>query len=135
MKERKPSEIIGDFLDLLKESQERYDKAQAECEDLDSAERARKWAHKFEFASNKQERNRLGTAFQNERRLRRKYKDIVDLYKTVRDFASSENNKAVLKRLNGMLNIQKHQEEYLDSKREYKGGDENDSDRGQSAAR
>ena len=59
----------------------------------------------------------------------------MDLYKTVRDFASSENNKAVLKRLNGMLNIQKHQEEYLDSKREYKGGDENDSDRGQSAAK
>lgn len=127
--ERKPSEIIQDFIDLLKESQDRYDEAMAECEKLDSPEKARQWAHKFEFADNKQERNKLATAYRNERKLRRQHKDVVDLYKRIHDFASSENNKAVLKRLNGMLGMQKHNEEYLSSDREYKAGDHIDSDR------
>lgn len=38
--------------------------------------------------------------------------------------------KPVLKRLGGMLNLQKRTEEYLDSDREYKAGDDDDSDRG-----
>lgn len=121
--ERKPSEIIQDFIDLLKESQEKYDASKAECEKLDSPERSKQWAHKFEFADNKQERNKLATAYRNERKLRRQNKDVVDLYKCIHDFASSENNKAVLKRLNGMLGMQKHNEKYLSSDRQYKAGD------------
>lgn len=121
--ERKPSEIIQDFIDLLKDGQEKYNNAMSECERLDSFERSKQWAHKFEFASNRQERNKLATAYREERKLRRKHKDIVDLYKVVHDFASSENNKAVLKRLNGMLGVQKHSENYLSSDREYKAGD------------
>lgn len=126
-KERKPSDIIQDFIDLLQESQKKYDDAMKECEKMDSFERSKKWAHKFEFAPNKNERNKLATAYQNERKRRRQYKDIMDLHKAIHDFANSENNKSTLKRLGGMLATQKHQEQYLDSNREYKAGDDSEN--------
>lgn len=126
-KERKPSEIIQDFIDLLKDSQSQYDDAKKKLEELDSHDRNIYWAHKFEFAKDKAERNRLATAYQTERKRRRRYKDIADLHKAVSDFASAENNKIVLKRLNGMLNIQKAHEQYLESDRHYKAGDTDDT--------
>lgn len=127
-KQRKPSEIIEDFINLMKSAQEQYSDARKQCEALDSMERHVYWAHKFEFAD-KAERGRLGTAYQRERRKRREYKDVVDLYKFVNDFAGSENNKAVLKRLNGMLSHQKRQEKYLESDRKLKekAGDDHDN--------
>ncbi|GAA0254067.1 hypothetical protein MCI89_14120 [Muricomes sp. OA1] len=130
MGDRKPSEIIQDFIDLLNYANDIYTKSKSECEQLDSIERVRSWQHKFEFAKDKQERNRLATALHKERLKRRKYKDTVDLYRYVHDFSNSENNKAVLKRLGGMLNLQKRTEEYLESDREYKAGDGDDSNRG-----
>ena len=129
MGDRKPSEIIQDFIDLLNYANDIYTKSKSECEQLDSIERVRSWQHKFEFAKDKQERNRLATALHKERLKRRKYKDTVDLYRYVHDFSNSENNKAVLKRLGGMLNLQKRTEEYLESYREYKAGDGDDSNR------
>lgn len=126
-KQKKPSEIIEDFINLMKDAQEQYSDARKQCEILDSTDRHVYWAHKFEFAD-KAERGRLGTAYQRERKKRREHKDIVDLYKYVNDFACSENNKAVLKRLNGMLTLQKRQERYLESDRSLKekAGDDND---------
>ena len=130
MGNRKPSEIIQDFIDLLNYANDFYNESKSECERLDSIERVRSWQHKFEFAKDKQERNRLATALHKERLKRRRYKDTVDLYRYVHDFSNSENNKAVLKRLGGMLNLQKRTEEYLNRDREYKAGDDDDSDRG-----
>ena len=130
MGNRKPSEIIQDFIDLLNYANDIYNESKSECERLDSIERVRSLQHKFEFAKDKQERNRLATALHKERLQRRKFKDTVDLYIHVHNFSNSENNKAVLKRLGGMLNLQKRTEEYLDSDREYKAGDDDDSDRG-----
>lgn len=119
--EKKPSEIISDFIELMKTAQEQCADAKKKCSELDSFERHEYWDHSFEFARDKSERNKLATAYQQERRKRREYKDIVDFYIRINDFVSSENNKAVLKRLNGMLSMQKHQEEYLASDRKYKG--------------
>lgn len=118
-KQRRPSEIIEDFINLMKDAQKQYSDAKKQCEDLDSMDRHVYWVHEFEFAD-KAKRGRLGTAFQKERRKRREYKDVVDLYKYVNDFACSDNNKAILKRLGGMLPLQKRQEEYLKSDRRLK---------------
>lgn len=118
--EKRPSEIISNFIELMKTAQEQYANAKKKCSELDSFERHEYWDHLFEFAKDKSERNKLATAFQKERKRRREYKDIVDLYIRINDFVSSENNKAILKRMNGMLTMQKNQEEYLLSDREYK---------------
>ena len=67
MGDRKPSEIIQDFIDLLNYANDIYTKSKSECEQLDSIERVRSWQHKFEFAKDKQERNRLATALHKER--------------------------------------------------------------------
>ena len=71
------------------------------------------WAHKFEFAKDRNERNRLATKYQNERKERRRYKNICDEYKILAGFINSDNNKGALKRLKGLiqhidLSIKKH---------------------------
>ena len=48
----------------------------------------------------------------------------MDMLKIIHDFVCSDNNKGALKRMKGMISIQKHQEEYLDGKKEYKGGED-----------
>lgn len=100
-KEKRPSEIIQDFLDLIELSH-------------------------MEFAANKNERNKLGTAYQKERKQRRKHKDVAELYEIIHEFAKSENNKPTLGRLKGMLAKQKAMEGYLFGERKYKrkGGDD-----------
>lgn len=120
-KEKLPSEIISDFIELMRSSKDKYTEAKKIVDELDYFERRKWWAHQFEFAPNKSERNKLATAYQQERKRRREYKDTVDLYKVLNEFDSNNNNKPTLKRLNGMLTAQMHQEEYLASDREYKG--------------
>lgn len=121
-KERMPSEIITDFLDFLQESKDLYNHAKSKCEEFDSSERHIYWDHKFEFAKDRNERNRLSTAYQRERKERRRFKDVCDKYSVLVKFIESDNNKGTLKRLKGMVAPQKHQEEYLTSDRVYKGG-------------
>lgn len=104
-KERRPSEIIEDFLDLIERSHKEYLDNKKAYEQLDN--KTLVWAHDFEFAPDKTTRNKLGTAYQKERKKRREYKDIAELYKNIHEFACSENNKPILKRLNGMLAKQK----------------------------
>lgn len=125
---KKPSEQIQEFVDFMEESKIRYESAKKKCEELDSFDRLIYWAHKFEFAKDKAERNRFATQYQNERRERRRYKDICDTYETVYNFMSSDNNKGALKRMKGMINIQKKEEDYVNGNRIYKAGDRNDSD-------
>jgi len=126
-KERQPSEIVGDFIDLMRDSRGKYAEAKKIVDELDGFERCVWWMHQVELAPNKSERNKLATALQQERKKRRKYKDIVDLYKVLHEFGCNECNKSTLKRLNGMLTAQIHQEEYLASDREYKGKGGDDS--------
>lgn len=121
---KKPSEITQEFIDFLEESRTLYEFAKKKVEEYDSIERHIYWAHKFEFAKDKGERNRLATAFQKERQERRRYKNICDEYKVIVGFVSSDNNKGALKRLKGMIEPQKREEEYVSNKRVYKGGDQ-----------
>ena len=120
---KKPSEITREFVNFLEESKPLYESAKKKVEEYDSIERHIYWAHKFEFAKDRSERNRLATAFQRERQERRRYKNICDEYKVLIGFINSDNNKGALKRLKGMIDAQKREEEYLDSERKYKGGE------------
>lgn len=123
MKNKKPSDITQEFVDYLEESRKIYEYAKRKCEEYDSMERHIYWAHKFEFAKDRNERNRLATEYQNERKERRRYKNICDEYKTLVNFINSDNNKGALKRLKGLIEVQKKEEEYLSNKRVYKGGE------------
>lgn len=122
--EKKPSEIVQEFIDFLEDSKTEYEEAKAKCDKYDSIDRHICWAHKFELASDKNERNRLATAYQKERLDRRECKNTVDRLKIIHDFMCSDNNKSTLKRMKGMISVQKHQEEYLDNEKEYKGGED-----------
>lgn len=124
---KKPSEVIQEFVEYLNNTKDVYEEAKKKCEEFDSVERLIHWAHKFEFAKDKLERNRLATAYQKERQDRRKFKDICDTYETIYKFITSDNNKSTLKRMKGMVNFQKEQENYVDGDRVYK-GDRHDSD-------
>lgn len=64
--EKKPSEIVQKFIDFLEASKTEYEEAKAKCDKYDSIDRHIYWAHKFELASDKNERNRLATAYQKE---------------------------------------------------------------------
>lgn len=122
-KNKKPSDITQEFVDYLEEYRKTYEYAKRKCEEYDSMERHIYWAHKFEFAKDRNERNRLATEYQNERKERRRYKNICDEYKTLVNFINSDNNKGALKRLKGLIDVQKKEEEYLSNKRVYKGGE------------
>lgn len=122
--EKKPSEIVQDFIEFLDNSKTEYEEAKARCDKYDSIDRHIYWAHKFELASDKNERNRLATAYQKERLDRRACKNTVDRLKAIHDFVCSDNNKSTIKRMKGMIQVQKSQEDYLDSEKEYKGGED-----------
>lgn len=95
---KKPSEITREFVNFLEESKALYESAKKKVEEYDSIERHIYWAHKFEFAKDKGERNRLATAFQKERQERRRYKNIFDEYKVLICFINSDNNKGRAKK-------------------------------------
>lgn len=122
--EKKPSEIVQEFIDFLEASKTEYEEAKEKCDKYDSIDRHIYCAHKFELASDKNERNRLATAYQKERLDRRKCKNTVDRLKTIHDFVCSDNNKGTLKRMKGMIQVQKSQENYLDGEKQYKGGED-----------
>lgn len=116
----KPSDVINNFIEYLKDIEEKYKEAKKQCAFYDSHDRQIDWEHKFEFAKNKSERNKLATAYQQERKKRREYKDIVDLYENIVRFVSSEQNKPTLNRMKSMISKQISKEEYLDGDRVYK---------------
>lgn len=121
MTEKRPSEIIQDFLTLL-------DRAEIEYSDGFSTvgtedKKVTDFLHKMEFAENKAERNKVATKLQNSRKTRRVGKDKVQLYKNIVDYCAIGKNKDAIKSLRVILNKQYEVEEYLFNPREYKGAD------------
>lgn len=120
--DKKPSEIIQEFLQLLDESHEHFNEACSligaensktlvnthlleDCEDDELYEFAYKWRAAL--------------------RERRRQCDRKALYENIHRFAISEANKPTAKRLNGLVKEQIKTEEYLDipyKEREFKGG-------------
>ena len=118
MNKLKPSEVIEGFLNYLENCKAEYDEAYAAAGEEDK--RVQDFLHAMEFANNKQERNKIATQLHQSRKRRRSAKDKVLELQKIYDFYKDVSNKAVLKKLKGIMPKQKQTEEYLQSDREYK---------------
>ena len=118
MREKKPSEVLGEFLSYIDDVKTEYERAFAIVGEEDK--RLQDLLHALEFAPNKQERNKIATQFQRSRRRRRKAKDTVLELEKVYEFQKDQANKPFLKRLRGTITQQKGTEQYLAGQREYK---------------
>lgn len=121
--DRKPSEIIQDFLDLIDTSHIEFKESRDKVETYNG--NTYTWTHKLEDCKNKQERNKLATAWQHELKERRKQKDRKNLWEKIHAFGADVGNKAFIKKLRRLVLDQKKTEEYLDipyDEREFKKG-------------
>ena len=121
--ERKPSEIIQDFLDLIDNSHAEFNDSKSKVDNYNS--KTYTWTHQLEDCKNKQERNRLATAWQRELKERRIEKDRKNLWEKIHTFGIDVSNKAFLKKLRHLVQEQRKVEEYLETpyaEREFKKG-------------
>lgn len=116
--EKKPSEIITDFLKFLESAEIEYETAYAEAGAEDRKEQT--FLHDLEFAQNKNERNKVATRFQQSRRARRKAKDRAQLYEYINNFYTDKSNANMIKALRRLQNEQITREKYLFGEREFK---------------
>lgn len=121
--EKKPSEIIQDFLVYLETCRVECKQAQANVSQEDA--KRQDFLHAIEFENSCKERSKIATQEHLSRKRRRIAKDkVLELEKVVA-FANSEKNKPFLKALRGLIKEQQSVEAYLSSERVYKprGGD------------
>lgn len=121
--ERKPSEIIQDFLDLMDSSHIEFSDSKSKVDVYNS--KTFLWTHQLEDCKNKQERNRLATAWQKELKERRKEKDRKNLWEKIHNFGADVSNRTFLKKLRHLVQEQQKVEEYLKipyEEREFKKG-------------
>lgn len=116
--DRKPSEIITNFLNFLESAKNEYELAYAEVGAEDRKEQT--FLHDLEFAPNKNERNKVATRFQQSRRARRKAKDRAQLYEYISNFYTDKSNANMIKALRRLQNEQITREKYLFGEREFK---------------
>ncbi len=116
--DRKPSEVITEFLNFLEASKNEYEAAYADVGAEDK--KAQTFLHDLEFAPNKNERNKVATRFQQSRRTRRKAKDRVKLYEHIHNFYMDKQNQNLIKALRQLQNEQITEEKYLFGDREFK---------------
>lgn len=116
--DRKPSEIITDFLNFLELAKSEYESAYADVGAEDKKEQT--FLHDLEFASNKNERNKVATRFQRSRRARRRAKDRAQLYEYISSFYTDKQNQNMIKALRKLQNEQIAREKYLFGNREFK---------------
>lgn len=118
MMEKRPSEIITEFLDFLESSRNEYESAYADVGKEDS--KVQTFLHDMEFAKDKGERNRIATRLQQSRKARRNAKDRVKLYEHVHNFYTDKQNQGFLKAMRRLQNEQASEEKYLFGPREFK---------------
>lgn len=116
--EKKPSEIITEFLNFLERAKNEYESAYADVGVEDRKEQT--FLHDLEFAPNKNERNKVATRFQQSRRARRKEKDRAQLYEYISNFYTDKQNQNLIKALRRLQNEQITREKYLFGNREFK---------------
>jgi len=122
MSDRKPSEIIQDFLDLLDRSHDIFFEHEKFVNKVNSMSLEK--IHELEDLDNRNERNRFATEWKNLLQERRKHKDEMARWRTIHVFSSDNCNKAFIKKIRQMLQEQVKQEEYISvppKEREYKG--------------
>ncbi len=116
-KERRPSEVINDFLDWLywaKETQEQaWEAVKAEDDKIQD------YLHRIEFSNDNKERSRIATEWHKSRVERRAYKDRAKEYGEVCKYMNDPRNKLAINNLKKLAGDQKKEEDYVRSERKY----------------
>lgn len=130
MKERKPSEIIEEFLTFLEDANKEHNACLHTVEECNK--RNIDYLHDMEFAKDKAERNRIATKIHNNQIQRRIAKDRALELEKPSEFYRDNSVRQFFGKLKKLVKDQKEKESYLENDREYKrrAGDENDSNRG-----
>lgn len=115
---KKPSEVLTDILDYMKDCQKEYQDCSSAVWKHDRC--VQDFLHEFEFSAGKQERNRIATRLSRSRKERRKLKDRAQLMENVAKFYSDKSNRQFFEKLKSLINEQRKVEEYLESERVYK---------------
>ena len=116
--EKRPSEVITDFIKFLEAADREYESAYADVGKEDS--RVQTFLHDMEFAPDGKERNKIATRLQQSRRARRKGKDRVQLYGRIHDFLADRQSQNLMKALRRLQSEQVTVEKYLFGNREFK---------------
>ncbi len=117
MKQRKPSEVIEEFLSFLENANSEH----IQCKQI--VEKCNKknidYLHDMEFAKDKGERNRIATKIHNNQIQRRTAKDRALEMEKLAAFFTDKNNKPFIGQLKRLLKEQGDREKYLADDREY----------------
>ena len=115
---KKPSEVMQEFLDFLDCCQKECETARTEVAKEDA--KKQDFLHALEFEENCKERSKIATQIHLSRNRRRAAKDKVQEFEKVVAFATTERNKPFLKAMRGLIREQKTVENYLYNERIYK---------------
>lgn len=117
MKQRKPSEVIEEFISFL----ENANREHIECgQAVESCNKRNiDYLHDIEFAKDKGERNRIATKIHNNQVQRRIAKDRALELEKPAAFFTDKGNKPFIGQLRRLLKEQKGREVYLENDREY----------------
>lgn len=123
--EKKPSEVLEELLELLKESQKEYQSCMSGVYQYDK--KPQDYLHDMEFTSNCKERSKISTQMHRDRIERRRLKDRAQLVQNIAAFYSDKSNKQFFDKLKSLISKQKEIEKFLEGERHYKrrGGDVN----------
>lgn len=116
--EMKPSEVLQEFLDYMKNCQKEYQACTIEVHKHDK--KVQDFLHGFEFAKDKKERNRIATQVSQSRKERRRLKDRAHLLEECARFYGDNSNKQFFDRLRSLVAKQEKEEEFLESDQVYK---------------
>lgn len=124
MKQRKPSEVIEEFITFLESANREHIECGYTVEICNK--RNIDYLHDMEFAKDKGERNRIATKIHNNQVQRRVAKDRALEMEKPAAFFTDKANKPSIGQLKRLLKEQKDREAYLETEREYvrRAGDE-----------
>jgi len=122
------SQKIEDFISFLENAAKEYAAAKDEVDRRSQANFD--YLHDLEFASNKNERNRVATKVHKNQIARREAKDRMQLNDKLAKFYLDQGNRPFFKKLKSLIAEQKKTEEYLQSDRHYtrRVGEKNEDD-------
>ncbi len=118
-----PSEVLEEFLKYLEECKRVYDETGQNVHKEDC--KVQDFLHQLEFCNKCKERSKISTQFHNSRTVRRKAKDKHLEVEKLAKFYADPANKAFIKAIKRLIQLQKETENYIYGERHYnKRGDE-----------
>ena len=117
-KDKKPSQVIQEFIDYLKNCQDAYEEAKSQVWEEES--KHQDFWHLLEFDMDSKSRAKTATVIHESRLRRRKAKNQMELLENVVQFSRQERTKMFIQTARSMLRQQIAEEERLENQREYK---------------